>query len=91
MSIKVFLQTATKEQCQQMAQCLSKEEVLSLVQAFGVTLTAEETQEMEEFFAKHPKSELAEAELDQVAGGCEGNAPGVPPCPFPADLVWPWW
>ena len=69
MSMKIFLETATEEQKQQLEQCESKEDVLALADTFCVTLTAEETQILETAFRDQTFGELDEADLDQIAGG----------------------
>ncbi|MEN1761415.1 MULTISPECIES: hypothetical protein [Anoxynatronum] len=75
MSVKIFLQTATKEQIQQLEQCKSKEALIAMIDSLGITLTPEETQILEETFKGEAIGELDEADLEQVAGGSRMQVP----------------
>lgn len=67
MSMKTFLQKATEEQIQQLGQCESAEAVIALAKSFGVTLTGEEAQTLEETFKEPTFGELDEADLEKAS------------------------
>lgn len=75
MSVKIFLQTASEEQIQQLEQCKSKKALIAMIDSLGVTLTAEETQILEETFKGETFGELDETDLEQVAGGSRLQVP----------------
>ena len=68
----------TKEQIDKAKECKSAEELLAFARENEVALTEEEAAQ---FFADLNKTgELADDELDNVAGGCGGNGPACPNC-----------
>ena len=69
----------TKKQIEKAKECKSVDEILALAKENEVKITKAEAEKY--FSSLNPESgELADEELDNVAGGCGGDGPACPNC-----------
>jgi predicted ribosomally synthesized peptide with nif11-like leader len=61
----------TKEQIEKAIACKSSDELLALAESEGISLTKEEA---EKYFQQLSDKSISEEDLENIAGGCIGNA-----------------